>query len=112
MLNDDYKISIKSTQSLDNVRKQVNVPMTQLVDSYASVKEQRNKLSKLILEKGVGKINIHHIATPIKVVSQVPLKYTIIQYRNIFKDLQTTVEYVVFELLNTMRHILIETIFY
>ena len=40
MLNDNCKIIIKSTQSLDNVPKQVNVPMSQLVDSYSSVKEQ------------------------------------------------------------------------
>ena len=47
----NIKNMFKSTESLDNVPKQVNVPMTQLVDSYSSVREKRTKLSKLILEK-------------------------------------------------------------
>ena len=58
--------------------------MIQLVDSYSSVKEQRNKLSKLILEKGVRNVTIRRIAKPIEVVSQVPLKHTIVRYCNIF----------------------------
>ena len=52
--------------------------MTQLVDSYSSVNEQRSKLSKLILEKGVRNVTIPHIAKPIKIMSQVPLKYSIV----------------------------------
>ena len=85
VLNDNCKDIIKSTQYLDNVPKKVNVHMRQLVDSYSSVKEQRRKLSKLILEKGVRNVTIPRIAKSIKVVSQVPLKYTIVQYRNILK---------------------------
>ena len=38
VLNVDYKNITKSPQSLDNVPKQVNFPMTQVVDSYFSVK--------------------------------------------------------------------------
>ena len=60
--------------------------MTQLVDSYFSVKEQRSKLSKLILEKGVRNVTIPHVAKSIMIVSQVPLKYSIVKYHNIFKD--------------------------
>ena len=87
MMNDDCKDIFKSTQSLDNVPKQVNFPMKKVVvDSYSSVSEQRTKLSKLILEKVDCNETVSHIAKPIKVVSQVPLKYTIVNYPNIFKD--------------------------
>ena len=85
-MNDDCKDIIKSIQYLDNVPKQVNIPMTQLVDSYSSVSEQRTKLSKLILEKVDCNETVSHIAKPIKVVSQVPLNYTTVKYRNIFRD--------------------------
>ena len=44
-MNDDCKDIIKSIQYLDNVPKQVNIPMTQLLDSYSSVREKRTKLS-------------------------------------------------------------------
>ena len=37
VLNVDYKNITKSPQSLDNVPKQVNFPMPQVVDSYFSV---------------------------------------------------------------------------
>ena len=69
MLNLNCKFIIKSPQSLDNIQKQVNIPMTQLVYSYSSVKEQRSKLSKLILEEEVCNVNIPHIVKRIKVVS-------------------------------------------
>ena len=119
-MNDDCKDIIKSIQYLDNVPKQVNIPMTQLVDSYSSVSEQRTKLSKLILEKVDCNETVSHIAKPIKVVSQVPLNYTTVKYRNIFRDssvkrftkFQTTVGYFVFELLNTMKNILNRNDFY
>ena len=60
--------------------------MTQLVDSYFSVKEQRSKLSNLMLEKGVRNVTIPHVEKSIKIVSQVPLNYSIVKYHNIFKD--------------------------
>ena len=44
VMNDDCKDIIKSTQSLDDIPKQVNVPITKLVDSYLSfilIKELR-----------------------------------------------------------------------
>ena len=86
MINDDCKDIIKYTQSLDNIPKQINVHITQLVDSYSSVNEQRTKLSQLILEKVDFNVTVPHMAKPIKVVSQVPLKYTIVKYPYIFKD--------------------------
>ena len=78
------------------------------------------KLSKLILEKGDRNVTIPNISEPIKVVSQVPLNYTTVKYRNIFRDssvkrftkFQTTVGYFVFELLNTMKNILNRNDFY
>ena len=63
VLNDDYKIIIKSTQSLDN---EVNIHMTQLVDSYSYIKEQRSKLYKLILEKGNRNVIIPHIKNQLR----------------------------------------------
>ena len=56
----------------------------------------------------------HHVATSIKVVSQVPVEYSTIKYHNIFKDLfvtrvtkfQTTAGNFVFELLNTIKSVL------
>ena len=45
VLNDDCKIIIKSTQSLDNIPKQLNIHMKQLVDSYSS--EDKKELSCL-----------------------------------------------------------------
>ena len=72
-MNDDCKDIIKSIQYLDNVPKQVNIPMTQLLDSYSSVSEQRTKLSKLILEKVDRNETVSHIAKPIKFVSS-PIK--------------------------------------
>ena len=114
VLNVDCKIIIKYPQSLDNVQKQAHVPMSQLDDSSFSVKEQRSKLCKLILEKGVRNLAIPHIAKSIKVVSQVPFKYSIVKYRYIFKDsfvtrvtkFQTTVGHCVLELLDIMQNIL------
>ena len=44
VMNDECKNIIKSTQSLDDIPKQVNVPITKLVDSYLSfilIKELR-----------------------------------------------------------------------
>ena len=110
-MNDDCKDIIKSIQYLDNVPKQVNIPMTQLVDSYSSVSEQRTKLFKLTLEKFYCNVTIPHIEKSIKFVSQVPFKYSIAKYRYIFKDsfvtrvtkFQTIVGNLVLELLNTMK---------
>ena len=79
-------IVIKFPKSLDNVQKQANIHMSQLIDSCSSVKEQRSKLSKLILEKRVRNVTIPHLAKLIKVVSQVPFEYSIVKYHNIFKD--------------------------
>ena len=36
-LNVDGKIIVKFSKSFDNVQKQANIPMSQLVDSYSSV---------------------------------------------------------------------------
>ena len=46
-------------------------PCHSLVDSYTSIKEQRSKISKLILKKYVRNITIPHEAKSIKSVSQV-----------------------------------------
>ena len=110
VMNDDCKDIIKSIQYLDNVPKQVNIPMTQVVDSYSSASEQRTKLFKLTLEKVYCNVNIPHIEKAIKVVSQITLQITIVKYPNKFKDsfvnrvtkFQTTVGHFVLELLNTM----------
>ena len=88
--------------------------MTQLVDSYSSVKEQRSKLPKLSLEKGVRNVTIPRVAKSIKAVSQVPFEQSIVKYRNISKysfvtrvtKFQTIVGNLVLELLNTMKKIL------
>ena len=56
-------------------------------------------------------VTIPHIEKPIKVVSQVLLKYTIVKYPNIFKDssvnrvtkFQTIVGHFVLQSLNTME---------
>ena len=86
VLNVDGKVIVKFPQSLDNVQKQVIIFMSYFIDSYSSVKEQRSKLSKLILEKRVRNVTIPHLAKLIKVVSQVPFEYSIVKYHNIFKD--------------------------
>ena len=109
-INDNYKDIIKFTQSLDNIPKQANDHILQLVDSYSYVSEQRTKPSQLILEKVDRNITVPHTEKPIKVVYQVPLKYIIVKDPNIFKDLfinrvnkfEITVGYFVLELLNTM----------
>ena len=53
MTNDECKDIIKSTKSLDNILKQVNVYITQLVDSYSFLSDKRIKLFQLILDKVV-----------------------------------------------------------
>ena len=49
--NGECKYIIKSTQSLDDIPKQVNVPITKLADSYSSLSDKIIKLSQLILDK-------------------------------------------------------------
>ena len=68
-------------------------------------------MSKLILEKGDRNLTIPNIAKQIRVVYQVSSNYTIIKYRNIFKDafvkrvikFQTTVGYFVLKVLNKLK---------
>ena len=94
--------------------------MSPLVDSYSSVKEQRSKMYKLILEKCVRNATIHHVAKPIKSVSQVPIEYSMIKYHNSFEDLfiarvakfQTKVGDFVLELLNIMKNVLNRNVFF
>ena len=86
VLNVEGKIVVKFPKSHDNVQKQANISMSQLDDSYSSVKEQQIKLYILILEKGVHNVIIPYVEKSIKVVSQVPFEYSIVKSHNIFKD--------------------------
>ena len=93
--------------------------MSQLVDSYSSVKEQKSMLSTLILEKGVRNVTIPRVANTIKTVSKILVEHSIVKYHNIFKDLfvtsvtkfQITVGHFVLGLLNTMKKVLIRNDF-
>ena len=40
-------------QSLDDIPKQINVPIKKLVDSYSTIRDKNIKLSQIILEKNV-----------------------------------------------------------
>ena len=71
-MNDECKDIIKSTQSLDDVPKQVNVPITKLVDCDFFEKLDHN-------------ITVPYISKPIEVMPQVQLKYTIVKDPNILK---------------------------
>ena len=51
----DHKSNVKNDeckdQSLDNIPKQINIPIKKLVDSYSTISDRNMKLSQLILDK-------------------------------------------------------------
>ena len=90
----DHKSNVKNDeckdQSLNNIPKQINVPITKLVDSYSTISDKNIKLSQLILDKNVFEkldynIIVPYISKILENMSQVKFKDTIVKDTNILK---------------------------
>ena len=85
MNNDDGK-----DQSLDNIPKQIYVPIKKSVVTYSSISDRNMKLSQLILDKNVSEkidynITLPYISSILEGMSKVKVKASIVDDPNILK---------------------------
>ena len=83
--NDDCK-----DQSLDDIPKQINVPIKKSVVSYSTISDRNMKLSQFILDNNVSKkidsnITVSYISSILESMSKVKVKDTLVEDPNILK---------------------------